>query len=238
MIWQAEKFSWCWDLVRWPLNAPRGCLIFLRFLGEGFEWISSNLANLVQTCSRCSLKILNWRPVDLHGSWLMWHPKFYLAFSKLFLVLREVICTFLLKETSLSTYFLLWLVLHFWIHSKLDFWSWRFSSFIWTQTKMFFSWKKMSSENFFKRPYSFWNDLFPLWKIPLAMSYVQILFHKLFPTFGSWCTSTTASWTSPYVYFPVISHKKQFLPSILILGGFQRSYSFCFEFCLQTNFPT
>ena len=85
----------------------------------------------------------------------MWHPKFYLAFSKLFLVLREVIWTFLLKELSLSKYFLLWLVLHFWIHSKLDFGSWRFSSFIWTKTKMFFSWKKCPLKISLKGPIAF-----------------------------------------------------------------------------------
>ena len=70
MVWHEEIFFWSWDLVRWPLNAPRGCLILLGIFGERFEWISPNLTNLVQTCSKCSLKILNWRPVDLHGSWL------------------------------------------------------------------------------------------------------------------------------------------------------------------------
>ena len=54
--------------MRWSLKAPRGCMNLLGIFGESFEWISPNLANLVQTCSKCSLKILNWRPVDLHGS--------------------------------------------------------------------------------------------------------------------------------------------------------------------------
>ena len=64
------KIFWSWDLVRWPLDASRGCLNFLRFLGEENKWISPNFANMAQTCSKHILKNLNWRPVDLHGSWL------------------------------------------------------------------------------------------------------------------------------------------------------------------------
>ena len=85
----------------------------------------------------------------------MWHPKFYLAFSKLFLVLREVIWTFLLKELSLSKYFLLWLVLHFWIHSKLDFGLGGFPLLFGLKPKCFSLGKKPFENLFEKGPIAF-----------------------------------------------------------------------------------
>ena len=80
--------------------------------------------------------------------------------------------------------------------------------------------------------------LYHFQQISLAMTLVQIHSHKPFLIFGSWFTSNTASWTSPYIYFSFISYQKQFLPYILVLGDLQRNYSFCFDFCSQTFFPS
>ena len=68
MFWARGNIFLSWSLVRWPLDASGGCLIYLRFLGEEKEWISPKMANLVQTCSKHVLKNLNCGPTDLDGS--------------------------------------------------------------------------------------------------------------------------------------------------------------------------
>ena len=89
------------------------------------------------------------------------------------------------------------------VSPKTWFWSWRFLLFIWTQTKMLFTWKTV-----------FWKFLWKaLWllewsfttfnKFPLAMALVQIHSPKPSLIFGSWFASNPASWTSPYDYFSI-----------------------------------
>ena len=93
---------------------------------------------------------------------MLWHPKFYLDFSKKIVWLEGGDLNFSSKEPSLSKYF-------FWQELYLDSpktwcWSWRFFLFIWTQTKMLVTWEKCLLKIPLKMPYGFWNDPLPLSK--------------------------------------------------------------------------
>ena len=68
MFLACGRVFWSWSLVRWPLNAPRGCLIYPIIFGEEKYWISPKMTNLVQTWSEQNLKNLNCGRVDLDGS--------------------------------------------------------------------------------------------------------------------------------------------------------------------------
>ena len=89
----------------------------------------------------------------------LWHPKFHLDFSKKIIWLKGGDLSFSFKRTLPFKIFL-WQEFYL-VSPKTWFWSWRFFPFIWTQTKILLSWKNVFWQ-FLEKPYSFWNDLFPL----------------------------------------------------------------------------
>ena len=131
----------------------------------------------------------------------VWHPSFYLDFSKDFIWLEGGDLNFSSQELSLSKYIFSMARVLFGFTQDL-FWSWRFLLFIWTQTKMFFFWKNGFWKFLWKKgPIAFGIILYHFQQFSLAMALVQIHSPNPSLTFGSWFTSNPASWTSPYNFF-------------------------------------
>ena len=167
---------------------------------------------------------------------MLWHQTILFGFFKLLFDLREVIKIFLLKNSpsqniffygkcfvldSPKTWFLVLEVCPFYLDSKPN----------------AFHLGKFLLKNLLNSPRAFWVIFSPFQNSschdlsgnPLPKAFPHLCIKLFFKS----------SKLNLSIYlFPFTSHQKQFLPSILILGGLQGSYPFCFEFCLQTNFPS
>ena len=125
----------------------------------------------------------------------MWHPSFYLDFSKDFIWLEGGDLKFSSKELSLSNIF--YGKSFIWIHPRSVF-GLGGSCFSFGLKTKYFSLGKMPFENLFEIcTMAFGIILCHFQQFPLAMALVQI--HSPNPPliFGSCLASNPASWTSP-----------------------------------------
>ena len=140
---------------------------------------------------------------------MLWHPKFYLDFSKKIIWLEGGDLNFSSKEPSLSKYFFMARVLFgftqdlFLVLEVLAF-------YFGLKPKCFSLGKNVFWKFLWKYSIAFGIILYHFQQFSLAMALVQIHSPKPSLIFGSWFASNPASWTSPYDYFPFKSYQNNF----------------------------
>ena len=166
----------------------------------------------------------------------VWHPKFLIGFIKIFYLIWGGYLNFLLKGFSLSKYFFLWQVFCFGFTQGLILVLEVFPSYVDSKPNAFhlgnFFWKI-----FLNSPMAFGMILSPFSKSLLPWHEWKSPPKSLSPSLDH--DMLQIQRVEPlHIFIPFYFLSKLFLPSILALGDLQRSYPFCFEFCLQTNFPS
>ena len=130
---------------------------------------------------------------------MLWHPNFYLDFSKKIIWLEGGDLNFSSKELSLSNIF--FGKCFIWIHPRSVF-GLGGSCFLFGLKTKYFSLRKMPFENLFEIcTMAFGKVLCHFQQFLLAMALVQMLSPNPSLTFGSWFASNPASWASSCDHF-------------------------------------